>query len=140
MQTALHIPADINQPVQLVEYELGESLGTLQHLVGGLVDVQAHSEGDVWCHDESRIINLPVNPRVSYWMLRDSKIAKEGNASEWNVFYGEVVLTGPVDDKGDTTSVEPGMFEYFKALKVNPTAMKDWDVRSTDIRVTSWDL
>lgn len=135
----LVIPADVDQPVRVIDLAAGDgSLANLQREVGGYVEAQAHREGDIWLHDEGRLIDLPVNPRINHWMLKDSQRAKAGQVAEQMVMYGDVVFTGPADAKGDITPVSDELVNYFEGLQVDRDAMKDWDVRSVDIYVTDW--
>ncbi len=91
-------------------------------------------------NDEGRINGSPVNVRISHWVLQDSAMAKEGRAWEGAVFYGDCVVTGPASRQGESTAVDPALVDYFSSLNLDPNAMRDWDVRNVDWRVTSWDL
>lgn len=136
---ALVVPADPSQPVREIDLNAGEgSLRNLQQAVGGYVDVQAHAEGDIWVHDEGRIIDLPVNVRVSHWVLNESEASKQGTVGEWSVLYGDAVITGRPDAEGESTAVSQEMVDYFKSVQLSPEAMKDWDVRNVGIQVMEW--
>lgn len=138
---ALLIPADVNQPVQVIDLNAGPGeLPNLQAAVGGLVDVQAHPEGDLWCNDSGRICGLPVNVRVGAWMLNQSASAAAGRVGESMVIYGDVVMTGPPDRNGDTTPISQTMIDYFAGLVVSADALRDWDIRSVDVTVADWDI
>ena len=131
---ALLVPADPGIPVRIIDLSEGKSsLAVLQKAVGGAVEVQAHDEGDLWLNDEGRLIDLPINVRVNHWMVNDSTRARHHHVGESLVMYGDVVITGPPDHHGDTTAVHQHMIDYFQNLHLSPNAMKDWDIRSTEI-------
>lgn len=136
----LLIPVDPTKPVSLVDLsrDADDSTGALQRLVGGRIDVQAHDEGDFWLNDDGRLIDLAINVRVNHWVLNESTAARQGEVGEFTMVYGDVVMTGPPDAEGDITSVDPRMAEYFQALRVNPNALKDWDVRNVEWTVQDW--
>jgi hypothetical protein len=87
-----------------------------------------------------RINGSPVNVRVSHWTLNESAIAKEGRAGEWSVLYGDCIVTGVPDGKGDFTAVDPGLVDYFTSLHLDRNAVRDWDVRSVGFTVTTWEI
>ena len=135
----LVIPADVDEPVRVIDLNAGEGqLTNLQREVGGWVDVQRHAECDVWCNDEGRLIDLPINPRVNHWSLNESQRAREGTVGESTVLYGDVVLTGPADSEGDVTPVSDELVRYFGEVEVNRDAMRDWDTRDVSIIVMDW--
>lgn len=135
----LVIPADVTQPVRVIDLNAGDgSLANLQREVGGYVDVQAHDVGDIWVNDEGRLIDLPVNPRINHWLLNESDWAKQGVVSERQVLYGDVVFTGRPDAQGDITAVSDDIVAYFEGLQVGQEAVDDWSIRSTEIIVTDW--
>lgn len=135
----LVIPADVNEPVRVIDLNAGDgSLANLQREVGGYVDVQAHDVGDIWLNDEGRLIDLPVNPRINYWLLHESDWAKQGLADERTIMYGDVVFTGRPDSEGDITAVSDDIVRYFEGLHIGQEAVDDWSIRSTDIIVTDW--
>ncbi|MCK9894696.1 DUF3846 domain-containing protein [Frankia sp. AgB32] len=140
-KNALHIPADVDMPVRVIDLDAGlGELRNLQAAVGGLVDVQAHSEGDLWCSDSGRVDGLAVNVRVNVWMLNDSAAAKMGRVGEHMVIYGDVVMTGLPNWEGDTTPVTQAMIDYFSGLVVSADALRDWDTRYVGVKVTDWEL
>lgn len=136
----LVVPADVNEPVRVVDLRDGGRpvYRALQEHVGGTIEVVAVKEGDVWCNDEGRILDQPLNVRAAHWMLHDSTDGREGRIGEGQLVYGDVVITGGPDLVGDTTSVSPELVTTFEAMDVNQGAMKDWDVRSTDVTITVW--
>jgi hypothetical protein len=62
----LVIPADPRKPTSLVQLNRDIEVNTLQDLVGGLIEVQAHHDGDIWLNEEGRLIDLPINVRVNH--------------------------------------------------------------------------
>jgi hypothetical protein len=138
---ALLIPADPTQPAKVIDLDSGPGeLRNLQAAVGGLVEVQAHPEGDLWCNDSGRLDGLPINVRVSRWLIAQSTASQEGRFGEGMIVYGDVVVTGPPDREGDTTPVDPEMVSLFTSLTVSPDALRDWDTRNVDVVVTDWDV
>lgn len=136
---ALIIPADPSEPCRVVNLAAGaRQLANLQDAVGGYVDVQAHDECDIWVNDEGRLIDLPVNVRVSHWMLNESERAKRGEVGESMVMYGDAVLTGPADSEGDVTPVDDELVKHFQDMKLDQSAMRDWDTREVSFRVMDW--
>jgi ABC-type uncharacterized transport system YnjBCD ATPase subunit len=98
---ALLVPADATVPVQLIDLAEGDSSYTaLRTAIGGYLEVQAHQEGDLWLHDEGRLIDLPINVRINHWMLNDAALAHQQQVGESMVIYGDVVITGPPDRDG----------------------------------------
>lgn len=138
---ALVVPADPREPVRVIDLDQsGDRLANLQKEVGGWVDAVAHREGDLWINDEGRINGSPVNVRITYWELNDSALAKEGRAGEWNVVFGDCVVTGCPDREGNITAVDPALVDYFSALELSPMAVDDWTTRDITVIVTEWDL
>jgi hypothetical protein len=136
---ALIVPADPQERVRVVDLNSGDgSLANLQHAVGGLVDVVAHREGDIWINDEGRINDSPVNVRVTHWVLNDSAMAKEGQVGEWSVLYGDIAVTGPPDREGETTPVDPKLVAYFDGLELSRESVADWDTREVGWAVMDW--
>jgi hypothetical protein len=136
---ALIVPADPQERVRVVDLNSGDgSLANLQHAVGGLVDVVAHPEGDIWINDEGRINDSPVNVRVTHWVLNDSAMAKEGQVGEWSVLYGDIAVTGPPDREGETTPVDPKLVAYFDGLELSRESVADWDTREVGWAVMDW--
>jgi hypothetical protein len=133
---ALLVPADPSQPVKVIDLKAGGShLDVLQEAIGGTIAVQEHVEGDIWLHDEGRIINLPINVRVNHWMINTSHLAHQHLVNEMLIIYGDVVITGPVDRQGDETPVRQDLIDHFQSLNLTSDAMKDWDIRSTQITI-----
>ena len=73
-----------------------DEVRNLQSEVGGVFDVVAHRECDLWINDEGRINGSPVNVRVSHWVLNASEKAKEGRVGEWRI-----------DDLSNTFTIQP---------------------------------
>jgi hypothetical protein len=138
---ALVVPADPEEPLRVIDLNAGnDQLKNLQREVGGLIDIVEHKECDLVINDEGRINGSPVNVRVTHFVLNDSIMAKEGRAWEGAVIYGDVVITGGPDREGDQTAVSREMIDYFSSLELDRNAMRDWDVRNVEWRVTTWDL
>ena len=76
----LLVPADPEHPVTVVPltHDSDPSYRVLQRHVQGPIDVIGLDEGDVWVNDEGRLLDLPLNVRVSHWMLHESLAGREG--------------------------------------------------------------
>lgn len=133
---ALLVPADLSEPCRVVP--LTNGLATMQHHVGGLVDVQEHPNFDAWCNDEGRLNGSDINTRFAHFLLHDSEMARNGGVYESQMLYGDLLLTGPCGEYGETTSVRPEIVDYFSALKVERDAVREWDVKSVEWTVTDW--
>ena len=107
---------------------------------GGPIDIVGHRECDLVINDEGRINGSPVNLRITHWILNDSMLAKEGRAYEWSVLYGDVVVTGPPDLKGDLTEVDPALVNYFSSLQLSRNAVDDWTTREVGLDGDDWNL
>jgi hypothetical protein len=65
----------------------------------GWVECVAFPRYDLWCHEDGKVIGLPEN-KVATALLRHTHGGED-------YVVGDVVLTGPVDDYGYSTSL-PG--------------------------------
>lgn len=97
----LVVPADEEHPPfvkELVDYDYKAG----QEIVGGLiqpVDIDK-VQATVWCNEEGHMFRLPPNRRATMWLYQ---WAPEHRG--FNVFMGDVYITGLPDEDGDTTSV-----------------------------------
>jgi len=76
---------------------------TLSDAVGGLIEA-APGDGTyiLWVNEEGKILDLPHNPLgEGLWFLIDSHGCLA--AGDW--MAGPCVITGPIDDDGETTAV-----------------------------------
>jgi hypothetical protein len=123
----------------VIDLDAGDgSLANLQQAVAGFVEVQAHTEGDIWLNDEGRINGLPLNVRATHWVLRDSSMAKQALTWEGSTLYGDCVVTGPADREGEITPVDPELVAYFDGLDRSEVAVADWSERNVEWTVTDW--
>jgi hypothetical protein len=142
---AIVVPADPTQPTRIVDLNQGDEaprqqqVTNLQREVGGHFDAQSHPEADLWFHDEGRLLDMPINVRVAHWQLNDARRGQTGLIGEGQLIYGDVVVTGPADDEGEITPVDEHLVSYFEELKLSKNAMSEWDIRSTDWSITSFD-
>lgn len=92
------------------------SLEKLQNAVGGYVQAVDLSEGvTMWCNEEGKMMNLPHNPfGQTFWEIA-FPVSEFGRT---DYIVGDIVITGGVDDEGDTlglTSEE--IDELMKSVK-----------------------
>jgi hypothetical protein len=141
---ALVVPADPEQPVEVIDLDKdGDRLAALQQAVGGFVEVQAHREGDLWLNDSGRIDGQPLNDRATHFAINLSERAKAGEFrgfEDYACIYGDVVVTGPVDDEGEITPVRQDMVDLFKGLEINPHALDDFRMGQElpPVIITEW--
>lgn len=119
---ALVIPAD-GQPYK-TEIDDSQELEQLQSLVGGYIElvVVDNEEGlpvlSVFCNEEGKIEGLPRNGRANHFfraVLSD------------DVLVGPVVMMGPADADGETTSLDY-VDEWLKAaLDISDVDLQRWD-------------
>lgn len=78
------------------------SLDTLQKSVGGWVQAIESNSGETtfWCNEEGKLEGLPVN-KIATIILYDLNPAFRGH----DVLCGPVVLTGGVDEDGNTLPI-----------------------------------
>jgi hypothetical protein len=124
---ALLIPADPTKPVRLVDIgHNGKEVQNLQRLVGGYVESQTHPDAEVMCNDRYEESGLPLNTRLVHWQHDVSGAIHPA--------YGDVVVTGAVGPRGETTQVAQATVSYFRTLQL------DRDTRSTDVEVRGWEF
>lgn len=95
------IPADKEAPVRVEEVET-INLAYLQKQVGGyieVIDVNAEDEPELsmYLNEEGKLAGLPYNARASY-LAQDSIMP-------FDVIVGDVVMTGGVDEEGESTGL-----------------------------------
>lgn len=99
MIDAILIPVD--GPVESVSFDRKNELSVLQDAVGGWIEmVDMGANGALWCNEEGKLMNLPMNKRATYmwWTMVPA-------ARGVDVLCGDVMVTGAPDDDGNTTSV-----------------------------------
>jgi len=87
--------------VSVLEIPDGDNLDELQESVGGLIElIRLGSIGcDLWCNEEGRLLNLPVNNIATALWWRESI----GNGVIIDdALVGDVIITGGPDANGDT--------------------------------------
>ena len=93
-----------------------DSLEKLQKAVGGYVQAVDLCEGvTMWCNEEGKMMSLPHNPFGQAFWETAFPVSEFGRT---DYIVGDIVLTGGVDDEGDTlglTSEE--IDELLKSVK-----------------------
>jgi len=85
----------------VLEISEGDNLDELQSKVGGLIElIRLGSIGcDLWCNEEGKLLNLPVNNIATALWWRESV----GNGVIIDdVLVGDVIITGGPDNKGES--------------------------------------
>lgn len=105
--TGVLIPADEETLIRRVDFEQGD-ITTMQGYVGGLFEAIDFEEpdGTMWCHEEARLIESPVNRRASLLLWVHSPAHRGKTAIQ-----GDVLITGQPDDAGDTTDIPQELLE-----------------------------
>lgn len=97
---------------RVIELENGNDLGELQTLVGGYIDCVYSEDRRItfFVNDEGRIEGLPLNHLATgAWWNFNTTIPRVPDAQ----IVGTVVITGPADEDGESTSVGDEVREYF---------------------------
>lgn len=79
----------------------GDELTNLQQIVGGYVQcVDLNEQVSLWCHEEGKMLGLPVNPyATTLW---------EAAYGSTDVIVGTVAIAGGVDENGELMAVDFG--------------------------------
>lgn len=90
----------VGGPLEELEVPEGKSYDTLSTAIGGIIEcISLDAHLDLWVHEEGKIEQLPHNPRAQYiWNL------VFGAGTDYIV--GPMVLTGGVDDEGETLGLD----------------------------------
>ena len=96
---------------EVVEFEVGGSYDLLQQKVGGWFQVVAleQREADLWLNEEGKLNNLPRNP-IATSLFRSEY-------GDYDFIVGDVVITGGVDDNGDTLGLTDEQVQEFLAYQ-----------------------
>lgn len=108
MKNALVIGVDKN--VEIVDLDAPEgSLKVLQKAVGGWIEAVDISDTlTMWCNEEGKLLGMPTNAFAT-------KLSAEViQTNDW--IAGDVVLTGGVDDEGDTVGLTEEQLATFKFI------------------------
>jgi len=95
MKKAIYIPTLGSMEIIDLEFD---SLKKLQASVGGWVQAIDLSETmSMWCNEEGKMLQLSHNPfGQAFW---------EKSFGRTDYIVGDIVITGGVDDEGDTISL-----------------------------------
>lgn len=100
---ALLIPAG-GKPEE-VEVSDENELDDLQRYVGGWIEyVPTNEDVTLYCNEEGKIEGLPPNPLATSLF---GSLLMPGD-----YLAGDVILLGPIDDEGASTSIDDLWFEY----------------------------
>ena len=87
-----------------IERKNMDSLNALQEGVGGFIESLGIDENKygvtVYCNEEGRVDELPINMACSMWLLQNGMYP----ALEYPI-HGDVVVIGKCDDEGNDTDV-----------------------------------
>lgn len=96
----LVIPADGTLPVRT---ELAAGLEDLQRLVGGWIEPASADEWTAFVNEEGKLLGLSFNARAHQLLHSTIPLASD------DLVVGDVVIVGPVDQSGSTTSAPAGL-------------------------------
>jgi hypothetical protein len=113
-QKAVIISTDGHKSV--VEFEFGKSYQLLSDAVGGMIECVGLKDADLWCNENGIAEGLELN------MIASAIYSDAFNAS--NPILGNVIITGSVDDEGETLGLTDEQVAYWLGYdkKVIPTA------------------
>ena len=113
-QKAVIISTDGHKSV--VEFEIGKSYELLSNAVGGMIECVRLKDADLWCNENGIAEGLELN------MIASAIYSEAFNAS--NPILGNVIITGSVDDEGETLGLTDEQVAYWLGYdkKVIPTA------------------
>jgi hypothetical protein len=113
-QKAVVISTDGHKGV--VEFEFGKSYELLSNAVGGMIECVGLKDADLWCNENGIAESLELN------MIASAIYSEAFNAS--NPILGNVIITGSVDDEGETLGLTDEQVAYWLGYdkKVIPTA------------------
>lgn len=97
MKNAVLITAEGS--VTAVEIDPGTELTQLQARVAGDVEVLRLKGIDMWCNDLGKRQMLPFNRLATVLYMYEAK--------NLDIIMGDVVITGPADDEGESTAISP---------------------------------
>lgn len=103
---------------ELAQDERGGHLSAMQRIVGGLVDCVALPDGcDLWCNDEGRLLELPLNRMIDV-------------GSHGVKIHGDFIIAR-VSRNGDTTSATDEDFRrYLELFEREDTMAAQWMAHS----------
>jgi len=95
---------------RVTEFEFGNALKPLQEAVGGLIELIPlhHLVADMWVNDEGKLHDFAPN------FLATELWAKENLNAE--LLYGDVIITGPSDEQGETLGLTDEQVGFLLAL------------------------
>ena len=98
----IHVPADEDKPLELVEFDQG-NIKAIQHYVGGwfqFVDVERPG-ASIACNEEGKVHGLPLNRRATLIWWTGWTAARQVDA-----LMGDCLIVGlPDEEEGNTQSV-----------------------------------
>jgi hypothetical protein len=113
-QKAVIITTEGNKSV--VDFDFGNSYQILSDAVGGMIECVGLKDADLWCNENGIAEGLELN------MIASAIYSEAFNAS--NPILGNVIITGSVDDEGETLGLTDEQVAYWLGYdkKVIPTA------------------
>lgn len=104
---ALVIP--VEGEMQEVNFDKKSSYEVLRRAVGGYIECVALSGTmDMWVNEEGKLMSLPVNSTATFlWTLVYGPT---------DVIVGDVIITGGVDDEGNTLGLSDAQIGNLLAL------------------------
>ena len=100
----------------VVEFDFGKSYQLLSDAVGGMIECVGLKDADLWCNENGISEGLDLN------MIASAIYSDAFGAG--NPILGNVIITGSVDDEGETLGLTDEQVAYWLEYnkKVIPTA------------------
>ena len=116
MKTAISIdPVGKVEVHELPDVDSNEGTQKIHDLIGGYLQLVPHVPGSMFCNEDGQRLNLPINYVAS--LMAGQPI------------LGTVVILGPANSKGDTTTIDPKQREEVEI------AAADWRDTLAGVRV-----
>ena len=97
---------------EVVELEYGNVLKALQEAVGGYIELVSlrHFVADLWVNEDGKMHHLAPNALATKLWHDEYPTAEK--------LLGDVIVTGPSDDKGETLGLNDEQVSFLLALEI----------------------
>lgn len=103
MEKALIV--NVDGDYEVVEFELGNSYNLLRNAVEGWIECVSLGNADLWLNEEGKLIGLPINEFATKLFTQ--------RFGAVDLIVGNVVLTGGVDEDGETVGLDEDTLQNF---------------------------
>lgn len=137
--TGVHIPADMEKPIERVTFEVGD-ISTMQRYVGGNFEGQNidRPSARLWFNAEGKFADAWEINRRATWLLWIHK----SEFCRMDVIAGDALLTGPADSTGRTMSVPDELIKLLfetSRFTVEAQTRKDGPWHGSGFEFASWE-